>query len=704
MLYFWIALGVVLGGVLVVFIYDTIRVLKIKTMPALPLQEGKKLDPMGLVTLISYFSDPDSKPTDVELSDEYILNQMESALAYIDTKYDCSDFMAHVLLRFYMDNKDKLSDTVKARIKKTFLNFKYWMDLPADESMCFFSENHTLLFSALEMVAGQEWESDTFEGSGLTGAEHKARGIQRFYDWCDQRRRFGFFEWYSGNYWNEDLGALMQIISYVEDNDVQKHAKSISDYMLFEVATHSIQSRFVTVSSRQYGDNKATNKHGNRMYGALQYMLTGAYDSKGSKKFDAIAFCKQTTMDVCLCICFTETLRQGKYAMPAVIKDIAWDNSERIIKTNNGLDVEEYKGLDLIGTSDYQSMAQFSNEIFINKGFAQNTYKIHKKNNAFANVFSFPMKFADIFPLKYMGILSLICNVLGKNFAITGSVLTRGKVYTYRKNNMMLATACGLHVDYCGNQHHVAHANLSEYVNVYPQYPCSLKNFAGAPGYWGGQRRLPMAGQDETVSFSLYRMDPIHRIAENKPIFMTHVMFPTEKFDTYTVNGNMAFGSVDGSYIAVICNKDLSFAPYDINSAMAQVTHNQSSVVKNSPNEGSKEDILTKEFDLCAYGKGYHGYIMEVSDASKETYEEFVARVSANSFKVEDDKMYYTSNGKQYELGYKSGLAINGKAISFDFNRFDSDYCTFKDDVLSIKYNDQSYDIDLKMGGEYVKN
>ncbi len=694
----WIILGVVLGGILIAGIIDTIRVLKIKTMPALPLQEGKKLDPMGIVTLITYFSDPESKPDDIELNDEYILSQLKAGLEYIDTKYDCSDFMAHILLRFYMDNKDVLSDKVKARIKETFMNFKYWMDLPAKESMCFFSENHTLLFSALEMIAGEEWESDTFAGSGLKGAKHKERGTQRFMDWCDQRYKFGFFEWYSGNYWNEDLGALMQIINYIKDENVKKHAKNISDYMLFEVATHSVDGRFVTVSSRQYGDNKATNKHGNRMFAGLQYMLKGGYDLKGSKKFDAIAFCKQTTMDVCLCMCFTDALRQGVYVMPDVIKDIALDNSERIIKTNNGLDTEEYKDLGLIGTSDYQAMAQFSNEIFINKGFAQNTYKIHKKNNAFSNVFSFPMKIADIFPLKYMGILTLICNVLGKNFAITGSALTRGKVYTYRKNNMMLATACDLHVDYFGNQHHVAHANMSEEVNVYPQYPCSLKNLGGAPGYWGGQRRLPMAQQDEGVSFSLYRMDKVHRIAENKPIFMTHVMFPTEKFDNYCVNGNKAFGSINGSHIAVVCNKDLSFAPYDSRSALAQVTHNQSSVVADSPNEGTKDDLLTKEFDLCAYGKGYHGYVMEVSDDSTETYDQFVARVSANKFEVEGDKMYYASNGKEYIVGYKSGFAINGKAVSSNFERFDSEYCTYKDDLLSINYNGKKLDLKFKIG------
>ncbi|MFI3228777.1 MAG: hypothetical protein R3Y23_01250 [Bacillota bacterium] len=697
MTYLWIALGVVVGAILIAMIIDTIRVLKIKQKPALPIQAGKKLTPMGLVTLITYFSDPNSKPDDIELTDEYILLELSESFEYVDTLYDCSDFIAHLLFRFYMDYKNELSDTVKDRIKKTFLNFKYWMDLPLEESMCFFSENHTLLFAGIEMLAGQEWAEELFPSSGLTGAEHMARGNKRFIDWCDQRYKFGFFEWYSGNYWNEDLGGLMQILQYSSDAEIVKNAKKIIDYMMFEVATHSINGRFVTVSSRQYGDNKATNARGNRMYAALQFMLFGNYSVDGAEKFDAVECCRDTTMDVCLCMCFTEALRQGIYTMPAVIKDIALDSSKRIIKTNNGLDPEEYKGLGLIGTSDYQSMAQFSNEIFINRGFAQNTYKIHKKNDSFTNIFSSPMQFADIFPLRNLGILSLLCNTLNKNFAITGSALTRGKVYTYRKGNAMLATACDLHVDYFGNQHHVVHANLSEDVNIYPQYPTSLTNLAGAPGYWGGQRRLPMAQQDEGVSLCLYRMDRLHRLAENKPVYMTHVMFPTERLEEYCVDKNKAFATVEGTHIAIICNKDLALAPYDSRSALAQVTHNQSSVVANSPNEGTEKDLLKKEFDLCAHGYGYHGYVLEISDNSKESYSEFIARVSANDFKVEGNKMFYTSNGKSYELGYKHEFLIDNKAVSADYNRFDSEYCTFKDGVLDIAYNDKSLKIDLSL-------
>ncbi len=681
--------GILGAGLAAKTAYDTVRVLKIPMMPALPIEDGKVISQIGLAKLFVYFNDEKVIPKGVELNDEFILAELSEAFEYINCKYDCSDFYGHMLFRFYKEYEDRLSDDVKEEIKKVFLGFKYWMDMPDDESLCFFSENHTVLYGALEYLVGQEWGSDVFSNSGLTGFDHKVRGHARLMDWFDQRYRFGFFEWYSGNYWNEDLGTLMQLVSFAKDEEIVKNAKNVADLMWFEILTHSPQGRFITVSSRQYGDNKMNSDIGNRIQMAINFALTG------EDNYEPYAHTSMCLHDSCLMICIMCAMRNKDYVVPQLFKKIAFDKSEQIIKTSNGLNPSEYADLDLIGQSDYQMMAQLSNEIFCNKGFAQNTFEYHRRNETFASKFSDPMKFADIYPVRKLKLLPKMCDMLGKNFAPEGSALTRDNVYTYRKNDYMLATACNCNVDHCGNQHHVNHANISNEVNVFSHYPASLTRLAGSPGYWGGYRRMPMAAQNEAVSITMYRIDPKQRMIENKPIDMTHVLFPTEKFDEYSLDGTYAFGRKGKTFIAVVCNEPMVFKPYERAAAMALVTHDQSSVVHDSFAEGPEEYMLKESFDLCAIGGDYHTYVMELSDASNETYEKFKERILNNTFKQIGDKVQYISGGKKFDLAYTGEFAINGKVQDLEFDRFESAYCnakryaeefviTFEDETLTI--------------------
>ena len=69
--------------------------------------------------------------------------------------------------------------------------------MPGDDSMCYFSENHTILFSTLEYLIGLEWPEEIFPNSGMNGKNHTERGKTRLTYWFDQKFKLGFFEWYS---------------------------------------------------------------------------------------------------------------------------------------------------------------------------------------------------------------------------------------------------------------------------------------------------------------------------------------------------------------------------------------------------------------------------------------------------------------------------------------------------------------------------
>lgn len=73
---------------------------------------------------------------------------------FVDRRYDCADFRLITILRVLYDYKDLISLETLERMENTVLNFKYWMDEPGEDSMCYWSENHQILFFASQYLAG----------------------------------------------------------------------------------------------------------------------------------------------------------------------------------------------------------------------------------------------------------------------------------------------------------------------------------------------------------------------------------------------------------------------------------------------------------------------------------------------------------------------------------------------------------------------
>ena len=89
----------------------------------------------------------------LEESRDYDSAALEDAGAYVSHRYDCSDFRLQSLARILYLHRDTIDDAEYELIKRTFLEFKYWMDQPGEDGMCFWSENHQLMFAASEYLA-----------------------------------------------------------------------------------------------------------------------------------------------------------------------------------------------------------------------------------------------------------------------------------------------------------------------------------------------------------------------------------------------------------------------------------------------------------------------------------------------------------------------------------------------------------------------
>ena len=109
-------------------------------------------------------------------------------------------------------------------IRACLLRFKYWWDEPAgDNRRCYHTENHQIIFHSDELLAGQLFPDRTFQNDGRDGRYHVEHALHLIRRWLDFRRRFGFSEWLSNCYFDEDLLAPEPDDADGERNRRQQH-------------------------------------------------------------------------------------------------------------------------------------------------------------------------------------------------------------------------------------------------------------------------------------------------------------------------------------------------------------------------------------------------------------------------------------------------------------------------------------------------
>ena len=262
--------------------FEIAKLLKMKILPDLPEKaDGDKyslnVDGKSFEDLYLYIS---GKQTEPSFSEDEIYSLLSKQAEYMNNRFDCADFRAQMFFKIYKDCKEKLSENCKSLIKETFLNFKYFIDEPGDDSMCYWSENHQILFAVSEYLAGQEWHNEIFTNNGMSGKEHMELAQRRIDAWMEQRFSYGFSEYLSNNYLAEDIAPMANFIAYSHDRVRAEQMKIIMDILWLDVALNSVNNRFVAVSSRMYGNNKAANCIGNSIQAAMNILWGNVTEAK----------------------------------------------------------------------------------------------------------------------------------------------------------------------------------------------------------------------------------------------------------------------------------------------------------------------------------------------------------------------------------------------------------------------------------------
>ncbi|MEO8396087.1 MAG: hypothetical protein ABI700_24045, partial [Chloroflexota bacterium] len=178
---------------------------------------------------------------------------VDVACEYLNSRYDCADFYAISLLAALYRHKDTgVMAADQGRIEAALRGFKFWIAEPGLDAMCYFTENHQILFHTTGYLTGQLFPDWTFTNSGLSGREQQRLNRARLVNWIQRRLRGSFSEWDSNAYLTMDTYAMLALIEFSCEQHVRDLATTLLNKIFFLVACQSFRGAHASTHGRCY--------------------------------------------------------------------------------------------------------------------------------------------------------------------------------------------------------------------------------------------------------------------------------------------------------------------------------------------------------------------------------------------------------------------------------------------------------------------
>jgi hypothetical protein len=636
-----------------------------------------------------------------------ISSRIAGAIERIDDRNDCADFTASALIRLYLENKSRLQESNKEEIKKTLLGFKYWPKAydGQDDSMCFWSENHQIMFAVTEYLVSQEWPDGIF-ADRKNGAYHLEQAKGRINAWMQLRFTYGFSEYYSNNYYPENIGPMSNFIQFASSADAEmvSHMKMIMDIIFYDIASQSykyidanlkVRYAFMSASGRMYMDNKSSDDTGNRLRNYVNEVLNINADettASGSNFF----------------VCFKhmyETVSGGNalYQVPSAIKNIfAAPEEARAVKSSSGLDVNELGKENLIGQDDKQIMAQLGMEAFTNPDVIANSISFMNKYHLYRNEFLNDFKMIRLWPLELTHSLGALSASLHPS--TDGKAIQRGNIYTYRAPGYSMSTNQAYQPGEYGDQQQISLTTLASDLSVYTVQPMRVST---RENYWVGQGRMPYAVQEKNINLSVYHIPDKKGALEPHIVKFTHTYFPVGLFDEVNLDHlgeGYIFGRKGTSYLMVAAKADETAAlkfKNDMDGVTAEALTTDRSKIKASV-KSLIEASGDLRYDLIFQGGKKHAYVTEVSSILEDgSFSSFVTRMINNPFSYDasSDTLTYKDRDVEHKAIYDKSFTVGGDTRDLEYSRYESDFVKGgnmprKASVLEFSYLGASLSLD----------
>lgn len=566
---------------------------------------------------------------------------------FVNARHDCADFRMIVLIKVLYAYRDLLSSSTQFKIQEAILNFKYAMSEPGSDGMCFWSENHQLLFASCEYLAGQYFPDKVFTNDQRLGSIHMLEAQKKILQWLHHRFKYGFTEWHSNTYYEEDIAPLCVLVDHAKDLEMIEKSKMILDLLFLDMAMHSYEGYFVATSGRCYEDQKKSPEKAD-----VNDILAFAFGIQ-KRTYD------YTRLSSLYILC-------KQYKVPEVIKKIASDPSMSVIKDSMGLDLKEVKQEMPQHDLHERGMFLWAMEAFTNEQSINMTMDMYNAWNLKENNFLRDLNQVNIPILRRLGLLPLVVKIL--NPATQGVAIERANTYTYKTKDYMMSTAQQYHPKFFGDQQHIWQATLPKQVSVFSTHPGSpmfddaARNFS--PAYWVGNGINPDAIQHENKLFIIYDLTRRKGYLERKRQDFIHIYFPIEKMDNHQIELNHAFGQSGTGYIAI------------------KTTHQIEQI--------SSEELIIR-------GK-HAGFVVIMGNASKNgSFENFKHQIKTSTLESNKHRLRLFCDDI-YVMRFKRGLWVDGKKINTDYDRYDTPYVKSmrKPQTMLISYHGQSLFLDFK--------
>ncbi len=578
------------------------------------------------------------------------------SLNFINERNDCSDFVVHSILRLLyqfdphrqqpppngkqLQLENPPTPELLDAAKETLLHFKYWPDEPNIDSMCYWTENHYILYSSAAYLVGQLYPEATFANSGETGQEKMARHRPRILRWLDMRFKTGFNEWLSHVYYDEDLAALLSLHDFCKDEEIRQKATMVIDLLLLDMVLNQFHGVFGSTHGRSYENPKKWPEHEATISTMKLLFGQGIYSVGGNMSAPCFAL--------------------SNYEVPPVLHKIFQDAEATYVNRQKAgflVQDQEKWGWDYDSLED--GMIFHTNEGYLHPMTTATTLKMFDAFGWWDNEF-----FAEFKP--YKGFLKTLAKLrLTKPFArflerdLCRNMRDEPNIYTYKTPDYMLSTAQDHRKGFGGDQHHIWQATLAPNAVCFTTHPGRIGGTT--PNYWEGSGLLPRAVQVKNLNICIYNIEPPFP-ALYVPIrnFYTHAWLPKDQFDEVVEDGGWIFARKNEGYLALYSQR-----PYVWNREGFELEGHH---IRQNPEDFERDVIVLGKQNiwLCQLGR-------KAVDGSFAAFRQSIldAKLVTNGLNVTFDS---PGNGV-VAFGWEGALTVAGQVVDVaDYPRYDNPY------------------------------
>lgn len=526
---------------------------------------ARKMGPAGLADLPELVA---GRAIDVE--------PLLERVRFVDSRIDCADFRALTLARVVHadmsgdggEERWRLPADVAERVAGALTGFRYSHDVPGDDSMCLWSENHQVVVAVAEHAAGLAYPGRRFSASGATGAEHAAGAAARLRTWLADRFRMGFIEWLSPTYYEEDAAALAVLVDVTDDDDLRERARGVLDLLAIDLALHSADGLLVGSAGRAYAAEKKA-PWTQQVAPVIAHLLGGSRavesgeahddaavdggpdDVAGGAAHDGGAGGSAAGAREPAAERLGGLLRASTYRAPDVARSIAADDGPLLVREGFGLDLDEVAGY--VGDPDAlerRGLLLWAMESFTDPESVRTTMDLVERWDMWDNRFLAPLKGFRAIPRRALPAL-----VRAVDPATRGVSITRADVVTWRRGGLALSSVQHHNVGGYGDQQHLWQATLPGGAPIFATHPGRAlfddvaRNFS--PSAWTGNGRNPDVAQDGQVMLALHRLGGRRGYLERDRHRWTHLHWPTALFESHEVGADWAVARAGDGLVGV---------------------------------------------------------------------------------------------------------------------------------------------------------